>query len=199
MKFYPGDAPVPDSLSSHAFQLRPLLAAHVELDYDAVMENPSYLRSWGQGTWPSDDFTRAENLRDLVQHEHEYLERTAFTYTVLSPKGDRCLGCAYITPIGVRINAEQIPDVHRPDPTSYTADVCFWVRPSTKTEDLDLRLLITLKDWLLRDWQFDHIFFHTSAQDLRQQHIFRDSGLEMIARFIADRPRAGQWALYKLA
>ncbi len=162
------------------------------------MEDPAYLRRWGQGSWPTDEFTLAENIRDLERHQREHLEGSAFTYTVLSPEGDRCLGCVYITPIGVRITADQIPQPHRPGPESFTADVCFWVRLSLHADDLDSMLLSALKIWLQGQWQFDHTFFHTSLQDRRQQEIFTASGLEKIAQFQADRPRPGGWMLYRL-
>ncbi len=198
MKFYARDRQIPDRLLVRSFQIRPLLAEHVDLDYDAVMEDPAYLRQWGQGHWPADDFTRAENLVDLRKHEREHKQGSAFTFTVLAPEGDRCLGCVYITPFGMRIAPEWIPPAHRPDPQSFTADICFWVRPSLHADNLDVVLARSLVSWLVDDWYFDHLFFHTSDLDQRQQRIFDASGLEEIARFQAERPRPGKWRLYEL-
>ena len=43
MTFYPDDAPVPTALRSDEFLLRPLRAADVELDYEAVMASQEAL------------------------------------------------------------------------------------------------------------------------------------------------------------
>lgn len=198
MRFHPPEVNVPEEMYEGSFLLRPLQSAHVELDYDAVMEDPAYLRTWSQSSWPANDFTLSENLKDLERHEREHREGIAFTYTVLSPGSERCLGCVYITPLDVRIAASRIPAAKRPDPETFSADVCFWVRPSEIPLDLDYRLLLSLKAWLAGEWRFDSIFIHTSAADERQSSLFKQAGLERIASFEAKKPRPGNWALYML-
>lgn len=197
LRFYPRQKKPPESLTTSEFILRPLLVDHVDLDYEAVMEDPAYLRSWGQGGWPSDDFTLGENLLDLERHQREHSERSAFTFTVLSHSEESCFGCVYITPIGVRIPASEIPPQHRPEKQQHTGDVCFWIRPSLQTNKLDSRLLAALLQWLRSDWYFDRIFFHTSAADARQQELFDRAGLDQIARFSTAEPRPGTWLLYQ--
>jgi hypothetical protein len=170
----------------------------VDLDFDAVMEDPVYLRSWGQGSWPADNFTLEENLDDLERHAREHKEMSAFTYTILSPTEDICFGCVYITPVGMRIPASQIPPIHQPEARQHVGDVCFWVRPSLQAHELDLRMLSALLDWLRSEWHFDRIFFHTSASDVHQQQLFGRCGLDPIARFSAEEPRPGEWILYRV-
>ena len=46
MVYYPAGAPVPGEKRTHRLLLRPLRAADVELDYDAVMSSAEQLRRW---------------------------------------------------------------------------------------------------------------------------------------------------------
>ena len=196
MLFYPQEKRPPEALNNPEFILRPLRVKHVDLDYAAVMEDPAYLRNWGQGSWPADNFTLEENLLDLERHQREHREMTAFTFTVLSPAEDTCFGCVYITPIGMRIPASQIPPGYQTDPHQHIGDVCFWVRPSLQAQELDLHVLSALLGWLRSDWHFDRILFHTSGEDVHQQRLFERCGLDPIARFNAVEPRPGEWILY---
>ena len=52
MTFYPDDAPVPSALRNDEFVLRPLRAADVDLDYEAVMASQETLRRGSGGQWP---------------------------------------------------------------------------------------------------------------------------------------------------
>jgi RimJ/RimL family protein N-acetyltransferase len=189
---------VPELFQTADFSLQPLLATHVALDYDAVMEDPTYLRSWSQSSWPADHFTFSENLDDLKRHEREHNEGSAYTYTVLSPDTRQCLGCVYITPIGVRIASSHIPTSHLPNADDHVADVCFWVRPSLQKLGIDSALVSALKNWFVTEWQFDQLFFHTSAEDHRQRKLLHQAGLDLIAQFTAKHPRPGHWVLYSL-
>ncbi|MGD8731923.1 MAG: GNAT family N-acetyltransferase [Anaerolineales bacterium] len=196
MDFYPPGRDIPEHLEASDFVLRPLQVGHLHLDYDAVMEEPAYLRSWSQSGWPSDDFTLAENRLDLEHHELEHRKGTAFTYTVLSKEGDHCLGCVYITPIGERIAYEKVLQATETKLPDYTADVCFWVRPSLHNKAVDRRLLSALSDWFTDEWAFERIYIHTSAEDRRQQKIFKQAELQYVSNFKARDPRPGHWFLY---
>jgi hypothetical protein len=198
MGFYPNHVQVPEELKTNDFVLQPLRTDHVKLDYEAVMEDPKTLRAWSQSDWPADDFSLSKNKLDLERHEHEHMQQTAFTYTVLSPSGDHCLGCVYITPLGARIAADHIPEEYFPDPNAFSADVCFWLRPSLRRLGHDFKLLRALQKWFRDEWRFDHIFFHTSQATEHQQQSFEQGGLIEIARFEADDPRPGKWVLYKI-
>lgn len=74
MEFYPSSADVPDEKRTSRLFLRPLRAADVELDYDAVMSSSEMVRCWSHSSWPAEDFTLSENLDDLKCHEHEHNE-----------------------------------------------------------------------------------------------------------------------------
>jgi len=73
MGFYPASVPVPQEKRTSRLYLRPLWAADVELDYEAVMSSAEMLRRWSESDWPADDFTLVHNLADLQRHEREHI------------------------------------------------------------------------------------------------------------------------------
>lgn len=172
MGFYPPDASIPTEKRTARLFLRPLLASDATLDYDAVMSGAAMLRNWSGSIWPPDDFTIAENRADLERHEREHVARVAFTYTVLNPAGDRCLGCVYIQPVTAD-SAEACSDA------GFATNVGFWVRASEIPNDLDRHLLTTLRGWLQTDWAFDCVLFSVLAQETRQTALLQDAGLEL--------------------
>ncbi|HET9325420.1 MAG TPA: GNAT family N-acetyltransferase [Candidatus Eisenbacteria bacterium] len=161
---------VPEGLRTQRLLLRPLLAADAERDYAAVMSDPAALRRWSQSDWPSDDFTLAENLADLERHEREHKDGIAFTFTVLSPDGGRCLGCVYLTPV-----FKEAANLCRG--AAYPVQLGFWVRSSEVASDLDRHLFEALRRWLRNDWAFDCVTLAISVKDERQEQVVRDAGL----------------------
>jgi hypothetical protein len=111
------DDPAPPADRGAAWYAGPVPAQHrvdrllftrltVELvreDYEAVMATADHLRWWSASTWPTDDFTLAENAQDLQWHDDEHRDRVAFTYSVLDAATFdaghcRVVGCVYIRP-----------------------------------------------------------------------------------------------------
>lgn len=170
MQFWCEGDRVPNERCSQRLVLRPLRAADVALDYDAVMSSARELRCWNAGSWPRDGFTLAENLADLEGHEREHVEREAFTYTVLSPDEARCLGCVYIQPV----SSEAEPLCGG---ATRAAAVGFWVRTSEIEHDLDRHLVAVLLEWLRDDWPFDCILFTNMAGETRQAVLLGEVGL----------------------
>lgn len=197
MQFVPSDSSIPEELIAPGFTLAPLLPAHAPIDYEAVMEDPALLRQWSQSDWPADDFTLAENIVDLERHAREHTERTAFTYTVLSPDVTRCVGCVYITPPGARTGPVELPPLHQHDPRVYSADVCFWVRASLFDMDFDTALLRTLNTWMSQDWAFDRVVFHTSRADVRQMEIFTREGFVELTLVLDRDPDFKRWVYFE--
>ena len=105
------------------------------------MSDPAALRRWSQTDWPSDHFTLEENWTDLDRHEREHGDRVAFTFTVLDPKENRCLGCVYFSPL--KPEAEEL----RAD-ARYPVWAAFWVRESEVASELDRHLLTAMLEWL---------------------------------------------------
>ena len=176
MEFYPASAPVPEEMRTNRLLLRPLRATDAALDYEAVMSSAEQLRHWSQRGWPADDFTLAQNLGGLQGHEREHYAREAFTFTVLSPHGTRCLGCVYIMPLEGQAGPLCAG-------AAYPANVGFWVRTSEVANDLDRHLLATLREWLQTAWAFDGIVYTISQQEARQAALLSEAGLRRRAAF----------------
>lgn len=175
MNFYPPGKYVPDVLANKEFVLYPLTPAHVQLDYDAVIASSEMLRLWGGSEWPREGFTLAENLDDLRWHEQEHRERVAFTYTVLDPDEERCLGCVYIRPLTdlAASNPGTLANIGEDE-----AITRFWVRSSLLSSGLDQRLLAALIDWFTDKWHFSSVYFHTRQANLQQVALFEAAQLE---------------------
>jgi RimJ/RimL family protein N-acetyltransferase len=153
--------------------LRPLRASDAERDYDAVMSSAAELRRCRGSDWPSNDFTLAENLADLERHEREHERGEAFTYTVLAPDEERCLGCVYIVPVWPEAAALCAP-------AACAACVGFWVRASEWVNDLDRHLLVALREWLGTEWPLDCVLFTNYAGDTRQAALLAETGLSRL-------------------
>ncbi|NCF67007.1 MAG: N-acetyltransferase [Chloroflexi bacterium] len=177
MCFYPINREVPSALRADEFVLYPLTAAHVQIDYEAVMSSKEMLNLWSGSCWPWPGFTLADNLKDLEWHDKEHQQRVAFTYTVLDTTEMSCLGCVYIRPLAdlAADNAGKLEKVE--------ADVAmarFWVRSSRLADGLDVRLLETLREWFADCWAFPRVFFHTRQANKQQVDLFEASGLERV-------------------
>ncbi len=169
--FLPGGAAVPETVRTGRVVLRPLRTTDVETDYDAVRSSAPELRRWSESDWPADDFTLADDLADLEQHEREHVEQLAFTYTVLDPSERRCLGCVYIVPVCDAASGLCAGWTH-------AACVGFWVRASEIAADLDRHLLATLLRWFRTEWPFDGVLFTNATAEERQAMVLAEVGLE---------------------
>jgi hypothetical protein len=173
MAFYTEGVSVPREKRTERLILRPLRASDAERDYDAVMSSAAELRRWSGSDWPSDGFTLAENLADLERHEREHECGEAFTYTVLAPDEERCLGCVYIVPVWAEAEALC-------GPAACAACVGFWVRASERANDLDRHLLAVLREWLGTEWPFDCVLFTNYAADTRQAALLAETDLSRL-------------------
>jgi hypothetical protein len=195
MTFHPEHPPIPETLRTETFLLRPLRATDVELDYDAVMESREMLRRWSGSDWPSDDFALQDNLGDLEYHEGMHLERKEFTFTVMNPDETECLGCVYITPLKNllrrgNINPEELAPIKEDEAT-----VRFWARQSRLADGLDEKLLETLEAWFPREWAFSRVTFRTNARDERQVELLTQRNHPLL--FTLELPRsAGPFLIY---
>lgn len=194
MNWYPEPKPVPASLETEDLQLEMLAPEHVDLDYDALMSSRERLMRWSGGRWPHADFTRAENLDDMVMHRDEFLAREAFTYTVLNRARDRCEGCVYIYPLAR--TEEEAGRLPAGLPAS-TARVTWWVRDDALPRELDRQLLAGLVDWFRSSWEFDAVTFLTRVDNDRDIALLEDNGLERVAT-VQDKNGPGEFALFRL-
>ena len=140
--FVPDDFEIPALLETDRFRLRMLSVDDVEKDYEAVIESRELLHAMFGSPWPKPGFTLEENLADLERHQHEFLSRKAFAYTVVSLDETRVLGCVYIDP---------------PETTDSDAVVVMWVRQTEYDKGLDEILFNTVRDWISSDWPFKKV------------------------------------------
>ena len=176
--FYPAPKRLPQRLETADFTLTPLLPAHVELDHSALMDSIDLLRSWSGGPWPTDDFSIDDNMEDMHWHSSEHEERIAFTFSVLNPAQDFCVGCIYIKPI--REVLDDNPDL----PVQKDgALVRFWIRDLPELLPLNGRLLQALQQWFEEAWNFTAVYYHCRAEHIIQVEQFREGGLKEIAPF----------------
>jgi RimJ/RimL family protein N-acetyltransferase len=139
--FVPANFIIPLRLETPHFILRKLTTADVEQDYEAVMSSKENLRQIfsAQDEWPRDEMTMQDNFKDLKEHQEDFDQRRGFTYTVVSPSEDTCLGCVYFYPwMGAQ----------------YDAQVYYWVRDAAKSNDLEKQLDHFLHQWLAETWPF---------------------------------------------
>jgi hypothetical protein len=196
--FYPPWAAVPERLQDPEFVLRPLRVEDAELDYAAVMESKELLRCWGGGSWPVDDFTVADNVEDLKVHEREHRAVEAYTFTMMNPEENECLGCVYFTPLiellerGVNLGPNDLAGVD-----DFETVVRFWVRSSRLDERLDEKLLDRLLSWLREVWAFDKVYFRANDQDKRQIQLL--AGARLQPHYVVNlADRAGKYILYAM-
>jgi hypothetical protein len=180
MPFEKLEVEVPQRLTTHDFILRPIAAEDADLDFAAVMESKDFLRGWEQTGWPADDFTVAENRKDLKKLERRHNARESFTYTVLDPTESECIGCVYITAMDAPLYARPSITPVGPEAWSdYQAAVHFWVRKSRLPFGTDRVLLDELRDWFAQEWRFGQILFVTTAVFEQQVRLLEDAGLRV--------------------
>jgi hypothetical protein len=160
VSFYPPGAAVPERLEAPGFIVRPLTVADCERDLEAMRSRPNI-----------GNLTYEDNWRDLQRHEREHLERSAFTYTVFDARGERCLGCLYITPMpeGAREHGHE-------------GLASFWVRPELAADGSEQALFDALLPWLRDAFAFGRVGFRchwneTDEARRRQASMFTRAGL----------------------
>ena len=180
MSFTDSAEPVPAELRTEEFALRPIVADDAAMDYAAVIETREYLRLWQQSAWPEDDFTVEANRKDLVDLERRHGEHRAFTYTVLSPDGARCLGCVYVFPTSatflVKSTVIQVGDDQWAD---VDAVIFFWARLSQMETGLDERLLAALRAWFNEEWKLKRAVYVTNEQFRRQVDLIERTDMSL--------------------
>jgi hypothetical protein len=101
-----------------------------------------------------------ENLRDLEMHARDFEQRSGFTYTVLDPEEADVIGCVYIYPVAVAVDAADAD--HGTDVIAHDASVRSWVRADRA--GLDEPLWRTVSDWLQAEWPFACVRYATRSR-----------------------------------
>ncbi len=154
----PDDFEIPEVLEHARFRLRMLTVNDLVKDYDAVMSSVEHLRTTfspeGDGSWP-EGLTIEEDLIDLGWHQREFMRRSSFAYTVMSPDESRCLGCVYINPTRRR---------------GHDCKVEMWVRADELASGLDEVLYRTVSAWIADIWPFTNPAYPGRAISFEDWH-----------------------------
>jgi len=196
MKFYSDKYPIPENYQTNEFIFRPLRASDVELDFDAVISSSALLREWSQSDWPRDGFTLKENLSDLQWHELEHLEKEAFTYTIMNPEENFCLGCIYMNPLRQEMVDSSVCKFQEKDEEGFAARIVYWVRQSHATGDFNARVLESIIRWLDSEWYFDCVVFPVAPGDSMQAELFTKKGLVFVGKLYYESWKS-HWDIYR--
>lgn len=176
MDYYPKTAIVPKGFSTPQFTIRPLLATDVQKDYEAVMAAQELNLRLTEGRWPKDGFSVEENLEDLKYHQIMHEERKEFTYTIMDPEEQNCLGCIYFYPPNIEttggLKANNLSE-------DFVSIMYFWLRPDMTTNEFGRRFFDDIRGWIKAEWDFNNVYYHirgNSTPDDRQ--IFLEVGME---------------------
>jgi hypothetical protein len=90
-------ARLPARVDAGGLTFVPLTPQLLDADYAAVMRDVSMLRAWSSSDWPTDGFSREDDLVDLERHDREQREGVALTYSVFLTAD--LVGCIYVRPI----------------------------------------------------------------------------------------------------
>lgn len=143
---------IPETLETEEFRLRTLTVNDLVKDYDAVMSSVDELKKvWPESGWP-EGLTLEEDLIDLGWHQHEFLDRCSFAYTVVSLDETKVLGCVYINPTRKQ---------------GFDAEVYLWARETPLGTGMDLRLHNAVKTWLKDTWPFENVAYPGRDPDWR--------------------------------
>jgi RimJ/RimL family protein N-acetyltransferase len=188
MLFYPEDAPIPAELRTDLFLVRPLRASDAELDYEAYMSSPETIAIHSGGRWPMEGFTVAEDRRLAEQHERDHHARRNFAFIVMTPAGDKSLGCVYVLPLSPylqRIGADEAVAV---GVGAGAAMVTFWLRQGYEDTDFSRRLVEALREWFRREWTFARIFFRANSDEVGSLQALESAGLFRLYTLATDYP-----------
>jgi RimJ/RimL family protein N-acetyltransferase len=121
--------------------LRPIRAADVDLDMDAVMGSQARLFSifgpaWG---WPPASMTRQQDWTDLARHEAEIEAHESFNYAVFDDAETTLLGCIYVDP---------------PEKVGADAEISWWTVDAVVGTPLAAALDSFVPRWIRESWPF---------------------------------------------
>jgi hypothetical protein len=150
--FIPDDFEPPVLVESDEFKLIPLGPELVEVDFEAYMSSIKHLQSTfsRSGSWPHEDISDEDAMQDMLNEEERFNSRESFAYAVLTPDGQRELGCVYVRPSSK---------------DGYDAQVSLWVTKADFDAGFDEELYTWTKRWLEESWPFENVAYPGRAID----------------------------------
>ena len=126
---------------STGHHLRPIRAADVDLDMQAVMGSQErlwsiYGQAWG---WPPSTMTVDQDRADLAHHEAEIERHESFNYALFDPGETELLGCVYIDPA---------------QKSGADAEISWWVVDALVGGPIEAALDNLIPRWITAEWPF---------------------------------------------
>ncbi len=141
------------------------------------MDSKEFLRDWEQTGWPREDFSVEANRGDLLRLEQRHDKGESFTYTVLRPTLDQCLGCVYVFPTSARLFSKaQVSEAGVARWGDYEIAGYFWIRTSRLADGLDGRLLEALDLWFRQQWGVKQHLMLTNERVGQQVELLKSTG-----------------------
>jgi len=176
MKDFQLPDPIPEYIEREVFCFEVLHPKHVELDFQALMKSKDFLRRWSNSPWPEDHFTVENNLIDLEWHYAEFMEKIAFTYTILDQLKTICLGCIYIRPV-TSIPSLSPEEKAKLDPFRFF--ISYWVITEIRNTPLENEIFTAIRDWLQTVWKFQSDLFVSNSQIPEQNELYRKNQMDL--------------------
>ena len=143
--FIPDEFTPSEEVGGWGFKLVPLGPDLVDIDFEAYMSSIEHLQTtFSRGNWPHEGITDEEAMQDMLNEEGRFQRRESFAYAVLTPEGDRELGCVYVRP-GSK--------------PGYDAQVTLWVTKEQFDAGFDETLYGWTKSWVEQSWPFSTVAY----------------------------------------
>jgi len=186
-------AHVPTELRHDSFFATPLTCAHAALDYAAYMASPDVIRVHSDGRWPVDDFTLAEDERQIAQHERDHEARRAFAFVLLDPAATEALGCVYLNPLHPYLQRVGAAESDLAEYRTPSAMVTFWVRQDRQDGGLPRALVDALVGWLRDDWPLRRFLVRALPAERTSCAALDQSGLRRVGLALPREHRPYRW------
>ena len=154
MPFIPADFEPPVLVETDKFKLVPLGPDLVDIDYAAYMSSVEHLQQTftRSDRWPHDNISAEDAMQDMLNEQSRFENRESFAYAVLTPDGEREMGCVYVRPISKK-------------GYGYEAEVRLWVTKADYDEGFDAELYEWTKQWVEENWPFEDVAYPGRAPE----------------------------------
>ena len=186
-------AAIPSGLRHERFVATPLTTDNAALDYASYVASPDVIRVHSDGRWPTEDFTLAEDLDLVAQHQADHESRRAFTFLLLAPSLNEALGCLYVNPLHEYLRRAGAADRLLGAVPPASAMVTFWLRQDQQDTGLADVLVDAVNDWLLTDWPVATHLFRVLPQERSSCAALDRLGLRRLHLSLSDDPRPYVW------
>ncbi|GAA1768927.1 hypothetical protein GCM10009795_013980 [Nocardioides hankookensis] len=173
-----------------AVPLTPDVAA---LDYDAYVASPDVIRVHSDGRWPVDGFTLEDELREVRQHQVDHEADRSFAFALLTPSGDRSLGCVYVNRLHDYLSRVDAPPGLLAAFRAPSAMVTFWLRQDEQTTGLADVVVAAVDAWLSDEWPLERALFRVLPAEHSSRSALERHGLDRVELALPGETRPYLW------